>query len=379
MDVGASSSTDSAAATHEAIEAAARGRTPSLVILFVAPAHDLQAVARAAQVALDGNVPVIGCTTSGEIAGGRAGSGRLVAIALGGSGLTVRTAVGSLADGPREAGWAAAQALIDVDRPHRALLLLSEGLAGDRSEVVRGAYSVAGASVPLVGGCAGDELAMVQTHQLFEGEVLTGAVVGAALGSDAPIGVGIGHGWSRSGTPLVVTESDGQRIFRLDDEPALDCYLKHVNAAPEAFLDEALWQYTTLWHPFGLPRPGGEEVRAVLGADYGNRSLFCGDVPQGTVIWVMEGDADSVMAGTHIACDEVLAALGDAQPVGMIAFDCAARRAILGDEGIADEIRAIAARTPGVPLGGFYTYGEIARTRGSRGVHNATLVLLALA
>jgi hypothetical protein len=31
---------------------------------------------------------------------------------------------------------------------------LSDGLGGNQEEVIRGAYSVVGASVPLVGGCA---------------------------------------------------------------------------------------------------------------------------------------------------------------------------------------------------------------------------------
>ena len=379
MGVGSSSETDSGAATIQAIESAIGGRPTCLVVIFAAPTHDMQTVARAAQEAVPDEVPVVGCTTSGEISGLQAGSGRLVVVALGGQGLSVRTSVGMLADGPREAGRAAAQCLVGMDRPNQVLMLLSEGLAGHLADVLRGAYGVAVAAIPLVGGCAGDELAMTRTYQLFGGEVLTGAVVGAAIGSEGPIGIGVGHGWRRFGEPVVVTESDGQRIFRFNDEPALDFYLRAVDAAPEVFENDSVWQYTTLWHPFGLPRPGGEEVRAVLGADYNDRSLFCGDVPQGTVIWMMEGDADSVMAGTRTACEQALGSLGGAAPLGIIAFDCAARRAILGDEGIRAEMQAIAEYAPGVPLGGFYTYGEIARSSGSRGVHNATLALLALA
>ena len=380
VGVGASVSTDSAVAATEAVRAAVDGRAPALVLLFSAPFHDLAVLARTVQDEIPAGVPVIGCTTSGELVGVEAGSGRLVAVALGGPGLTVQTAVGMIADGPRAAGKAAAQAVVGIDRPHRALLLLTEGLTGARAELVRGAYSVAGADVALVGGSAGDELAMRQTHQFFHGEVLTGAVVGAAIGSDAPIGVGIGHGWRRAGEPIVVTESDGERIFQLDDQPALDYYLRRCGVDPADFhhVDSA-WRDATEWRPLGLPRPGGEEVRAVLGADFDDRSLLCGDTPQGTVIWVMEGDAESVMDGTRTACDEALAGLHGAPPVGIIAFDCAARRAVLGEDGIAAEVRLIAECAPGVPLGGFYTYGEIARTRGSRGVHNATLVLLALA
>ena len=57
------------------------------------------------------------------------------------------------------------------------LLLLTDGLAGDQQEVVRGAYSVVGAEIPLVGGCAGDNLKMVKTLQFHGDDVLTGSVV----------------------------------------------------------------------------------------------------------------------------------------------------------------------------------------------------------
>jgi hypothetical protein len=377
--VGSSCASDAAAAAREAVGDALSGDAPALLVLFSSPRYDLQVVAQTARELTGPGVEIVGCTTAGEIAGERAGSGSLVAIALGGAGITVRTAVGALADGPRAAGMAAASGMDAIDSPHRAMLLLVDGLGGGRGEIVRGAYGVTGAGVPLVGGAAGDDLRMRQTHQLHGDRVLTGAVVGVAIGSDAPIGVGVGHGWRRVGEPIVVTESTGSLLVRLDDEPALDHYLRRVGAPPEAFHDPQRWQTLSLSHPLGLPRPGGEEVRAILGADYPTRSLVCGDVPQGTLLWVMAGDASTVMQGTDDACRDALSMLGGHEPVGLVAFDCAARRALLGADGIAEEARRIAAWAPGVPLGGFYTYGEIARTSGSRGVHNATLVMLAVA
>jgi len=57
-----------------------------------------------------------------------------------------------------------------------------------------------------------------------------------------------------------------------------------------------------------------------------------------------------------------------------------ARREVLGAPGIANEIDRVAAAAPaGAPVAGFYTYGEIARTRGLSGFHNQTLVVLAVA
>jgi hypothetical protein len=43
------------------------------------------------------------------------------------------------------------------------------------------------------------------------------------------------------------------------------------------------------------------------------------------------------------------------------------------------EIDRLAALASGAPIAGFYTYGEIARTRGLRGFHNETLVVLSVA
>jgi hypothetical protein len=61
-----------------------------------------------------------------------------------------------------------------------------------------------------------------------------------------------------------------------------------------------------------------------------------------------------------------------------VAFDCIARRGVLGQSGIVKEVERISAHAQGAPVAGFYTYGEIARTSGMSGFHNQTLVVLAL-
>jgi hypothetical protein len=52
---------------------------------------------------------------------------------------------------------------------------------------------------------------------------------------------------------------------------------------------------------------------------------------------------------------------------------------MLGESGVRRELGAMADACGDVPFGGFYTYGEIARTQGSRGMHHLTVVTLALA
>ena len=93
---------------------------------------------------------------------------------------------------------------------------------------------------------------------------------------------------------------------------------------------------------------------------------------------MMEGDDDSVLEATDVACRDALASLEGRPPIGLLAFDCIARRGVLGDDGIRSEIDRIAHHAGSAPVAGFYTYGEIARTRGVTGFHNQTLVVLAL-
>lgn len=351
-----------------------------LLVVFCSESQDLPALV--GQIcAVSGGVPLIGCTTAGEIATSGPREASVVVAALGGDGFTIETAVATGASSDlRAAGACAARCLPSaVDRPHRALLLLTDGLAGDQQEIVRGAYAVLGAGVPLVGGCAGDDLKMRKTFQLYGDRILTDSVVAAGIASDAPLGIGVRHGWRRVGEPMLVTGSGGNCVFTLDDRPALDVYLQRVGVGPVRVGEEGFTRLA-LTHPLGLSRHSGEEqVRLIGGADFVERSLLCiAEVPQGGLVWIMEGDADSVLSATDAACRDSLAALDGHSPLGMLAFDCIARRGVLGDHGIHTEIDRLAANVAGAPVAGFYTYGEIARTRGMGGFHNQTLVVLTI-
>jgi hypothetical protein len=245
---------------------------------------------------------------------------------------------------------------------------------------VRGAYGVLGAQIPLVGGCAGDDLKMKATYQLDGNRVLRNAVVAAALASDAPLGIGVRHGWRRVGAPMVVSRSENNRVFLLDGQPALDVYLERLQAPRGIRSDGAAFTRFALTHPLGLSRRSGEEqVRFIAEADFVDRSLVCiAEVPQGGLAWLMEGDAESVLQATDAACADALETLGGRPPLGMIAFDCIARRGVLGDQRVSDEVARVAHHAAGAPVAGFYTYGEIARTHGMSGFHNQTLVVLAV-
>jgi hypothetical protein len=386
--VGAANSdqSDSRAAGHEAAAGALEGSDAKLMIVFASDSHDLgelvAGIREEAEARCGAPVPLIGCSTAGEIATNGPGESGVVVTALGGDGFSA--AIGRAEDVSlrlREAGAEAASCMSDVEHDgHRVLLMLADGLAGDQQEIVRGAYGEVGAAVPLVGGCAGDDLKMKATHQLFNDEVLTNAVVAAALSSDSPMGIGVRHGWRTVGEPMLVTRSEGNRVIAIDDRPALDVYLERLAPPDDARNDAAAFTNFAQTHPLGLARRSGEEaVRFVGEADFEERSLVCiAEVPQGGMTWFMEGDHDSVLDATDAACADAFDGLEGLPPLGVLAFDCIARRGVLGDEGVRVEVDRVATKAGGAPVAGFYTYGEFARTHGVSGFHNQTLVVLAL-
>lgn len=382
LGVGRSLLRDSWAAGAEAAAAALDGPDPKLVVVFCSDVHDLPDLLGGVREH-SGETPLIGCSTAGEIATSGPQDAGAVVLMLGGPGFSARTAVATrLSARLREAGRDIATALEHdhPDLPHRILLLLTDGLAGDQQTILRGVYDVVGFAVPLVGGCAGDDLRMHQTAQLHDGEVHTDAIVAAALWSSAPLGVGVHHGWQPVGEPMLVTRSSGTTVAALDDRPALDVYLDQLGAPEQARDDPDAFTRFALTHPLGLRRRIEEpDIRFVGGADFAARTLECiAAVPQGGLVWFMEGDEASVLAATDAACAEALRPLGDRPPLGLVAFDCIARRGVLGGDGIRTEINRLASLAGGSPVAGFYTYGEIARTSGAGGFHNQTLVVLAV-
>lgn len=372
--VGASSDPDTARALQEVLAQLDPPDQPKLLVLMAAPRFDLAQLAAGIRASLP-DAPLVGCSSSGEIASAGALTQAVVLWALGGSGIRVSTGFGELAgQGLRAAASQAAGCLNQLERrAHTVLMLLSDGLGGDQMEVVRGAYDVANVEVPLVGGCAGDYLAMKRTLQLHDQRVMQGAVVAAAISSDRPLGVGVSHGWTPISEPMLVTGSRETLLDTLDDRPALDVFLDFFQPPAEVRHDPAAFADFAATHPIGIRRRDRIEMRHITGFDAASRSLITvAEVPQGALAFLTEGDFDSVLGAAAQSCEAAIAALGGAPAQGLLLFDCVSRRSVFSEARVQEETDLIRSCSHGVPMAGFYTYGEIARTKGAGGFHNQT-------
>lgn len=352
---------------------------PQLFVVFASRHYDLARLCQGID-SVAPEVARIGCSTAGEITSHGPQEHGVVILALGGADMSIAIGCGTAVDQDLRAASAQAARCVDEidEHEHTVLLLLSDGLAGDQQEVVRGAYQQVGATVSLVGGCAGDDLSMDHTVQIFRDQLLTQSVVAAAISSRRPLGIGVRHGWTQAGPLMTVTDARGVLIRALDYEPALDAYFDalntpdHIRNCPDAFTAYAATR------PIGLARRGRTEIRYVATADYERRTITCfAGVPQGALCSLMEGDSASVLTATTDAVTSAVEQLGDRPPAGLVIFDCIARKGVLGDN-LGSEIQRIRDVANHTAVAGFYTYGEIARTCGSSGFHNQTMVVLAI-
>jgi hypothetical protein len=376
---GRSLSADPATAGTQACREALGGRRADLLIVFASLTHATLEMAQAVHAEAGGDVLMIGCSTSGEFTTDGRGAG-VVVNALGGYTASVRAVPHDVED-LYEAGMRAASCLDDVDAENRVVLLLGDGRSSDQQEMVRGAYTVAGALVPLVGGCAGDNVTQTGTFHFFSDgkdvQVLPNAVLGAALGSPVPFGIGIAHGWRKTGEPMVVSRSENGTIFELDGEPALDVYLRRTGADPNLATDAGAFLNFATIRPLGLARRTGEDIRVIFQADPEQRSISgLADTPEGAMVWFMEADTDGIVDAVTTAA---VAATGDlsSEARGLLVFDCCVRSIALGGDGADLAASRLRDAVKPVPYGGFYSNGEIVRRPQAKGMHHLTVVALA--
>jgi hypothetical protein len=306
------------------------------------------------------NSHFLGCSTSGEIHGESIQDDSLtVAIAeFEESRLATASAEVASSAASFNAGRDIARSLLRDDL--RAVLVMSDGLGVNGSELVRGINSVLPPSVVVTGGLAGDGDRFRRTWVLTRGEPKQGIVSAVGLyGDHVRIGHGSRGGWDRFGPERRVTRSVGNVLYELDGKPALDLYKTYLGDRAAGL------PATALLFPLAL-RSAPEDtkllVRTILAVDEQAQSMtFAGDIPQGSLAQLMKANFERLIDGASQAAQyaQMGASSGKPGAVLSIAISCVGRRLILGERAEEEIAAAIEELPAGTKQVGFYSYGEI--------------------
>ncbi len=310
-----------------------------------------------------------------------------VALALVSANVTTKVAFATgLREGPGRVSKELASGLADAkreasarDHRHLTTVLLTDGLAGTGEKLLGQLYeSRVQSGAQIVGGAAGDEGRFVATQVGAGAEVGPDAAAAIHIFGGRAWGVGVGHGLQAASKPMRVTRAEGNVVFEIGGEPAFTVYQRHAEARGVKLTAENAGPYL-IENELGIHFfEKISRARAPL-AVQADGSLACAaEIPRGSMVSILEGKPSSMVRAAHWAAREAHTALGGAEPAGVLVFDCVCRGMILKDE-FHLEIEAVQSVFPGVPIVGFLTYGEIARSNEQReGWHNTTAVVVAI-
>jgi hypothetical protein len=331
---------------------------------------------------------ILGCSTAGEICGAEVSDDSLVATAIHFEHTLVRTAQVSLDanSGSGEAGEFLAQALphsvaaqrIDAEEKLVHVLILSDGLIVNGSDLVRGLLKHLPGGVAVTGGLAGDGTRFGTTLVFKNDLPQKGAIAAVGLyGSRLKIGFGSLGGWDPFGPERLVTRSKGNVLFELDGRPALGLYKQYLGDHAKGLPS------TGLLFPLSV-RVTPEEtplVRTILAVNEEQQSMtFAGDVPEGALARLTKSTVDRLIEGAVGAARASYPA-GSAPPELALLISCVGRKLVL-KQLIEDEVEGVRDILGGqAALAGFYSYGEIAPfSLGERSeLHNQTMTITTFA
>ena len=345
----------------------------SLVILF-GSSNFLESPDRVQEVCqtLSG-IPVIGCSTSGEVFGNAIKDNSLVGGVLQFEWTTVETATVAIPN-PSQSFQVGQQLAKDLLRPDlRGVLVLSDGLQVNGSELIRGLNAVLPESVVITGGLAGDGDQFKHTW-VIQDSTPTGGIVSAVgfYGDHIQLKHGSKGGWDYLGPERRVTRSQDNVLYELDGKPALEIYKEYLGDRASGL------PATALLFPLALKKEGADDeylVRTILAVDETAQSMtFAGNIPQDSLVQLMRGNFDRLITG---AADAALKTDSkDVQNTLAIAISCVGRRLVLGERA-EEEIEATLEVFPqGTQQIGFYSYGELSPyTNGRCELHNQTMTL----
>ena len=348
----------------------------TLVIAFAAPSYGDRPELLAELTNAYPTSTVIGCSTSGEIDQSRVFDDSITVAILRFATTQVRCATALLESASESlaAGLAIADELRTDDL--RAVLVLSEGVQVNGSELVKGLNMRLAPEVVITGGLAGDGTKFARTWVLANGRALGRMVVAVGLyGSALRVTHGSQGGWDTFGPERLVTASTGNVLHTLDGRPALALYKEYLGERAAGLPSSALL------FPLALRSSTSGStgvVRTILAIDEATQSMtFAGDVPTGDFARLMRANFDRLILGAQSAGT---AALGDhVGPVLSIAISCVGRRLVLRER-TEEETEATLETLPSSTTQiGFYSYGELSPTGAGRcELHNQTMTLTLL-
>lgn len=330
---------------------------------------------------LSGTYPsadIVFCSTAGEISGNQAYDQSVAVTAIEFEKTNIRSVSTNITNhsSSYDTGFFLRSALEEAQL--KFVFVISDGTLINGSELVNGLNAANKTAILITGGLAGDGSRFEQTFTSLNAPPSKGNVIAIGFYGDyVQLGHGSLGGWDEFGPQKIITKSDKNVLYEIDNKSALDLYKEYLGPFKEELPGSALL--------FPLSINDGttdkKVVRTILNIDEEKKSMtFAGNMPQGSKVRLMKANFDKLIDASAIASQYTLDTINN-NPDLAILISCIGRKLVLQDR-ISEEV-ATARDILGsnVALTGFYSYGEISPlqnlTEGCE-LHNQTMTITAI-
>lgn len=327
----------------------------AMVVFFCSSQYDLEVLADELN-RLFGDVPLVGCTTAGEI-----GPGGYCGHSLSGVSFPTATCVAAVGRYPQlqnfnmSTGQSFAKGLMQnlealspaVSSANTFALLLIDGLSVREEPVVYTLQSVLG-NIPLCGGSAGDDLKFGSTWVFHDGAFHNDSALLMLISTPLPFRVFKTQHFVSETERMVVTEADAaQRIVKeINGLPAAAEYARVLGVAVEELTPQRFSET-----PIVVVIDGTDYVRSIQKANPdGSLTFYCA-IEEGLVLRVARGG--DILANLEQAFERIQEEIGPLQLC--IGCDCILRNLEIARKQLTEETGELFDRHKTI---GFSTYGE---------------------
>lgn len=352
----------------------AGGFRPTLAIVFIAEDNERDAITK---LLSEKNINIFGASTGSNFIDEDIESGATVILLLDIKPEYFRLEIKSTdpVSTKENAEQIAKTAKAAFKRP--SFLIISGGLTTDGDEIIEGIEKICGKNITIFGGLAADGLKMERTY-VFTNDKLTDKGLLALIFDEEKIsldGVAVG-GWRPIGIDRIITKSEGNIVYTIDDEPALN-FIKRYAGIKDLDTSNGLNFLLASNFQVQLQRENRHPVmRTPMWANIEDGSIvFAGGLPQGSRVRLCLLPGFEVIEETK---KEFINYKSDQPEVdAVMVFSCAGRQITLGPY-VSEEINNIKSIW-NAPLAGFFCYGEIGKVvSGEHEFHNMTCSLATL-
>jgi hypothetical protein len=300
---------------------------------------------------------IVGCSTSGEICQEIVLNSSIVCTAVWFENTQIEVAEQHI--NTMEDSFMVGERLAEILDKDRLVhvMILSEGLNINGSELTKGINNRLIDRIPVTGGLAGDQASFSETLIVNNRAGEDNLVLAIGFYSEhLSVGYGSMGGWDSFGVDREVTRSKGNILYELDGKPALDLYKLYLGT------HAADLPASALLFPLSLRLVHSETslVRTVLSVNEADGSMvFAGDIPQGEYVRLMKANTDRLIDGANDAAEMSLTSLRNSDPDLAILISCVGRKLVLKQrvEEELESVREVIGNNTAIT--GFYSYGEI--------------------